>query len=343
MGEEGHTLFSNLSHQNPSELAADSDPFHSPEKENPAPSYQYKLSASSQTLTNPPLQGLSELSADSDKKVLQADEKVVPFHRYTPPTQGPSELSADNEKNLLQGKGNLALHTQSTVSSTSETLNSPSPQELIDLGMNSGRNISLEKMLRLRDQEVLETLGPKDNNLGFQICSKGGCIIPEIVAAVGDFEPYVKDYNVIGDSSQISVSVLRSVHLYGVQAHCLTVPCLPGDTRFFEALYDFEARRLSDLSFRRGDIIRKDRQTYKHWAQGTLGKRTGLYPENHVRPCSFQSLQSCRLYNALRGQSLVNKVASRNLLICASSKLHFTKTSVHGTLIVCFQLSRTNL
>ena len=231
-------------------------------------------------LTNPPLQGPSEPSADSDKKLSQADEILVPSHRYTPLIQGRGEPSADNDK-----------------------------------------------MLRLADQEVLETLGSKDNNPCSQVCSTGGCIIPEIVAAVEEFKPSVNFYTVIRDPSKMLVSTMRSAHLYGFQAHCLTVPCKPGDTQFFEATHDYEAQLSSILSFGRGDIIRKHRQISTSWAQGSLGKRTGQYPKGYVRPCTFQSPQSCILSSALRGPPLINEVTSK-YLFAASGRLHCTKRFV---------------
>ena len=353
LGEESEettfaqTLLTNLSLQPPSELAADSDRFPLPRKENTAPFLQHKLSASSQTLTETPFQNLIELGADSGKSLSQEEEQIVPYPQHTAPFQEPYELSVENDKNLSQGKEDVALHPRSTLFDTLETLASPSRQERIDLGANSGRSISLEKMLRLADPKLLETRAAQDNILGSQVCfSNGACIIPEIVAAVEGFEPSVKDlelsslsflefYTFIGGDSRVPVSQIRSAHLYGIQSHFLTVPCLPGDTQFFEAVYDFEARRLSDLSFKRGDIIRKDQQTYQHWAQGSLGKRTGLYPENHVRPCSFRSLQSCILSSALKGRPLINEMSSRHLFT-ASGRLRCTKPSVYFSLIVCF-------
>ena len=345
--EEAQTLLTNLSLQRPSELGANSDRFPSPGKENPAPSHQYKPPASSRTLAHPPLQDLDEIDVASEKSFSQVDEQVVPYFRYVPPLQGPSEISAENNKNPLKGAKNIALYPQSTLSNTSETLNSPSVQELIDLGTNSGRSTLLEKMLRLAGQGLLETPGPQDKNASSQVCSsKGGCITPEIVAAVEDFEPSVKDmelsslsfldfYTFIGGDSQIPVPPIRSAHLYGFQAHCLTVPCPPGDTDFFEAVRDFRPRRFGDLSFKRGDIIRKDQQKYRHWAQGSLGKRTGLYSEDHVQPCSFRSLQSCILSSALRGQPLINEITTKHLF-AASGGLDCTKLFVWLTLIVCF-------
>jgi len=86
-------------------------------------------------------------------------------------------------------------------------------------------------------------------------------------------------------------------------------------TFFCRALYDYQARDASSLSFHKNDIIEVLTQLESGWWDGLLGDERGWFPSNYVFPISDEEAES-----ALSGSeySLQNAPASNESLVDVS-------------------------
>ncbi|KAM4632362.1 GRB2-related adapter protein [Discoglossus pictus] len=55
-------------------------------------------------------------------------------------------------------------------------------------------------------------------------------------------------------------------------------------TRFVQAHFDYTAQTMSELSFKRGDIIEVIDCSDSNWWRGRISGRIGLFPHNYVNP-----------------------------------------------------------
>lgn len=60
---------------------------------------------------------------------------------------------------------------------------------------------------------------------------------------------------------------------------------------FCRALYDYESRDASSLSFRKGDVIEVLTQLDSGWWDGLLNDERGWFPSNYVAPVSEQEVE----------------------------------------------------
>lgn len=60
---------------------------------------------------------------------------------------------------------------------------------------------------------------------------------------------------------------------------------------FCRALYDYESRDASSLSFRKGDVIEVLTQLDSGWWDGLLHNERGWFPSNYVAPVSEQEIE----------------------------------------------------
>jgi son of sevenless len=60
---------------------------------------------------------------------------------------------------------------------------------------------------------------------------------------------------------------------------------------FCRALYDYQSRDTSSLSFRKGDIIEVLTQLDSGWWDGLLHEERGWFPSNYVAPVSEQEIE----------------------------------------------------
>jgi son of sevenless-like protein len=63
-------------------------------------------------------------------------------------------------------------------------------------------------------------------------------------------------------------------------------------TFFCRALYDYQARDASSLSFHKNDIIEVLTQLESGWWDGLLGDERGWFPSNYVSPLSDEEVES---------------------------------------------------
>nr|2SEM_A Chain A, PROTEIN (SEX MUSCLE ABNORMAL PROTEIN 5) [Caenorhabditis elegans]2SEM_B Chain B, PROTEIN (SEX MUSCLE ABNORMAL PROTEIN 5) [Caenorhabditis elegans]3SEM_A Chain A, SEX MUSCLE ABNORMAL PROTEIN 5 [Caenorhabditis elegans]3SEM_B Chain B, SEX MUSCLE ABNORMAL PROTEIN 5 [Caenorhabditis elegans] len=56
------------------------------------------------------------------------------------------------------------------------------------------------------------------------------------------------------------------------------------ETKFVQALFDFNPQESGELAFKRGDVITLINKDDPNWWEGQLNNRRGIFPSNYVCP-----------------------------------------------------------
>nr|1K76_A Chain A, SEX MUSCLE ABNORMAL PROTEIN 5 [Caenorhabditis elegans]1KFZ_A Chain A, SEX MUSCLE ABNORMAL PROTEIN 5 [Caenorhabditis elegans] len=56
------------------------------------------------------------------------------------------------------------------------------------------------------------------------------------------------------------------------------------ETKFVQALFDFNPQESGELAFKRGDVITLINKDDPNWWEGQLNNRRGIFPSNYVAP-----------------------------------------------------------
>ncbi|CAD6188843.1 unnamed protein product [Caenorhabditis auriculariae] len=68
------------------------------------------------------------------------------------------------------------------------------------------------------------------------------------------------------------------------RTHTIMLQDLELETKFVQALFDFNPQEDGELAFKRGDVITLINKDDQNWWEGTLNNRRGVFPANYVCP-----------------------------------------------------------
>ncbi|CAB3401156.1 unnamed protein product [Caenorhabditis bovis] len=88
----------------------------------------------------------------------------------------------------------------------------------------------------------------------------------------GKYYLWVVKFNSLNDTASVS------------RTHTILLQDLAVETKFVQALFDFNPQENGELAFKRGDVITLMNKDDPNWWEGTLNNRRGIFPANYVCP-----------------------------------------------------------
>lgn len=148
------------------------------------------------------------------------------------------------------------------------------------------------KISRLDAETLLKNQGTRDGNF----------LVRQSESSPGDFSISVKfnngiqHFRVLRDLQQgkyflwsVKFNSLNELVNYHRTAsvsrtHTILLTDMTLETKFVQALFDFNPQEEGELAFQRGDIITLISREDANWWEGKLNNRRGLFPANYVCP-----------------------------------------------------------
>ncbi|PAV81341.1 hypothetical protein WR25_09326 [Diploscapter pachys] len=155
----------------------------------------------------------------------------------------------------------------------------------------------LGKISRLDAELLLKRPGTRDGNYLVRQCES----TPGEFSISVKFQDTVQHFKVLRDTNgkyflwTVKFNSLNELVQYHRTAsvsrtHTILLQDLDFESRFVQALFDFNPQEDGELAFKRGDIITLINKDDQNWWEGTLNSRRGMFPATYV--CPFNRSQN---------------------------------------------------
>uniref|UniRef100_A0A7I4Z6R7 Growth factor receptor bound protein 2 n=1 Tax=Haemonchus contortus TaxID=6289 RepID=A0A7I4Z6R7_HAECO len=149
----------------------------------------------------------------------------------------------------------------------------------------------LGKISRLDAEMLLKKQGTRDGNFLVRQCESS----PGDFSISVKFEDTIQHFKVLRDNSgkyflwSVKFKSLNELVRYHRTAsvsrtHTILLQDLDLETKFVQALFDFNPQEEGELPFKRGEIITLINKDDMNWWEGSLNNKRGVFPANYVCP-----------------------------------------------------------